>query len=630
MDTSPPLLHRLTVYGNLTFLDNADKELKVENMVVHGHFGIGTKAAPFKHRATISVYGNRTTGSLVVSNNYHLGNKAIANFGSIHLYGRAPNMTHAKLGATTAAGDTDLRMATPVDWKTGDRIVVTGTEHGDNEATTTTGSFSGTSFTIEAAPDEYTSASEEFTITAVSADGLVVSLDKPVAKRHFAGMIDVGPGRDGVSQTVQLRASVGHLSRGIVVQGVVEPGCTNAQYRANQQAYADNCQGQGLVHHVCKERGHVPVSCSKDKGYGLTIMVGDLRYSDGSSRAGTITAEGVEFVNLGKLNTTHKGFSIHYQGEYAASTTPNVVDRCVFRHSWHDGITTARVSGLRLTRNVIHRTLGHGINIGEEFLDWGKDNKPFRSRRRTGLLRQDVPAGDGHTVNLNLVVDSFKRRMLHGSPNWLSGIMARQEMASFKGNVVSGSYWAGITVRTQDAPFATTHTIDNNEAFANKYGAILRSSHHAKEMEFYGFKGWANSRGGIVGFDERSHLTIRKAVLADNHFGFGLSFVEEREERWYEQNQRARVMDSVIMGVSAATDTSGACPDHRIGLMLPRWSNQVRCEALFGPCRGCSIVNNVMDQRYGNFPTGNVRAFHVSDTTFACVTVGVLFFEIGV
>ena len=216
------------------------------------------------------------------------------------------------------------------------------------------------------------------------------------------------------------------------------------------------------------------------------------------------------------------GFLIHYQQSVCDKSDPpvcrthdkalirNTIDRCVFRQSWNDGITTARVGTVQITNNVVHRTLGHGINVGEEFVGFGKD----RRSRRAEALQRPVPPGDDHTIDNNLVSDSFKRRMIDGAPRWLSGMMMRQTMASFKGNVVSGSYWAGITIRTQDEPNAVTHTIENNEAYNNKYGVIIRNGHHVKPMEFYDFKGWANWRGGVLGFDEATTLTLKKNVLA--------------------------------------------------------------------------------------------------------------------
>lgn len=38
---------------------------------------------------------------------------------------------------------------------------------------------------------------------------------------------------------------------------------------------------------------------------------------------------------------------------------------------------------------------------------------------------------------------------------------------------------------------------------------------------------------------------------------------------------------------------------------------------MFGACRECAVTGNKLDGRYANFPTGNVRSFYVSGSTFA-------------
>ena len=786
LDVDPPLLHKVTVYGKLSFLDDHDRELQFENMVVQGNFSIGTKETPFKHKATISVHGNRSTASLVVSDQHHLSNKAIANFGEIQWHGRTPNVAHAKLERTAEIGDTQLYMDSAVDWLVEDTIVITSTDYSSNMPTTQTGTYTGNTFEVLPGPDELTSMSEEVVITNVSADGRLVSINRPVSHRHFAGEISVGfdknnvlietsagkesvvvramkiaygpakftgnasnaadiaaytgdrsklhgwyglervalvdatgidtcnraalpvgtysarslqivvayesancnaetqsanllaAGADGLvlvddtnvnnlisekgmqlptmvvgfgdgtrmlewikagppgavtlrAKPMVLKASVGNLNRGVVVRGIVQEACTAAEHSANLKTYTNNCQERNMPHHVCKDNGFVPHDCYYMKGYGLTITTGELNwgskdaYTDAQTsgvatrpaKVGQIFAKGVEFVNTGKLSMKHHGFVINYWNEYGKDQADNVIDHCVWRNSWQDGIVSARANELTVTNNVIHRTLGIGISTGDDFVNWGAGGK--RSRKSMQLAGE-VPWGGKHTINGNLVSDSFHYPFQRPG-YWHSGIMLRQSLASFKGNVAAGSHHGGITLQLQDKANEVNHTIDNNEAYANKYGMIVKV-HRAGMHELYGFKAWKNERNGVVSFQEPGSYQLRKNILADNKYGAGVGFLGDKKT--------FRVIDSVVVGVSAATDTSKTCPAHRIGIMLPRYGKTTQCEGVFGPCKECNLLNNAMDERFSNTRASMQEHFFAMDSTFAHFGTGTCKDAVGI
>ena len=65
MDINPPPLSSVRVSGRLEFLDNMDRTLDFETMVVWGEFFIGTEEQPFQHEATLTVHGNLTSETLV-------------------------------------------------------------------------------------------------------------------------------------------------------------------------------------------------------------------------------------------------------------------------------------------------------------------------------------------------------------------------------------------------------------------------------------------------------------------------------------------------------------------------------------------------------------------------------------
>ena len=569
MDVNPPLLHKITVYGQLSFLDDADRELKFENLAVQGNFTIGERDTPFQHEATLSVHGNRSTSTMVVSDSVSLGAKSIANFGEISWHGRSPAVQHTKLAKSMRPGDDRLFTMEPVDWEIGDPIVVTGTDYDSNAwGNTETGTYSGSKFVRLPGVDEVTSTSEEFVVASVASDKLSVGLDRPAKNSHFAGEIDVGFQKDKIllkasngerrvfaaqsitygaaalgqdpnaylgdrevdhgwnylsmgSQVVfqenackalprntyskndyvivmvrvhrkctprtqamvldaagakgmllvadssvrdiyaaklkypfdeknqkiptvvlsdlgsttvlgwlqqghtvslnrdpvVLRASVGNLKRGIVVQGMVDEACTKAEHTANTASYASNCQERNLPHHLCEKQGFVPHKCYYMKGYGAHMVTGEIMYGSKDEyddalaaglevrppKVGRIWATGVNFVNFGKLATTHRGFLINYVNDH--SGIENVIDKCVFRHNWQDGIVTGRASGVQITRNIFHRTLGVSVSIGDEYVNYGHENGA--RGRRSMKVQGVVPKGDSHVIDDNLVLDAF-------------------------------------------------------------------------------------------------------------------------------------------------------------------------------------------------------------------------------
>ena len=59
-------------------------------------------------------------------------------------------------------------------------------------------------------------------------------------------------------------------------------------------------------------------------------------------------------------------------------TLTNVVDKCVFVKSWHEGVTIGRAIGVRLTDNIVYQTQGLGISVGDRFLNWALTKRRAR------------------------------------------------------------------------------------------------------------------------------------------------------------------------------------------------------------------------------------------------------------
>jgi hypothetical protein len=189
LDVSPPELVLLTIQGNLKFAqDVGDLALNCSYIVLqYGRLFVGTADEPFEtYNAVITLVGSRDSYELPV-----YGAKTIAvRTAELYLHGRH-RVSWTKLAETATVGNTTLVLRDDTDWEVGDHIFVSSTEHQMLQA-------------------------EECYIIAVSSDGRVVEIDKPLIYEHWgAGWIS----EDGLYDMDGYRASVGLLTRNVVVQG---------------------------------------------------------------------------------------------------------------------------------------------------------------------------------------------------------------------------------------------------------------------------------------------------------------------------------------------------------------------------------------------------------------------------
>src|SRR6516165_3649239 len=124
--------------GALTFADTHDENLLVETIYVTptGSFDIGTAANPFVHHATVTFADNGPVDLTIDPNQVGRGLVSKGHFG---VYGQQI-VTFAATSRNPMAGDTGLWFSTPIDWRVGDRILITGTvpdAHQDEEVTIT-------------------------------------------------------------------------------------------------------------------------------------------------------------------------------------------------------------------------------------------------------------------------------------------------------------------------------------------------------------------------------------------------------------------------------------------------------------------------------------------------------------
>ncbi len=124
LDITTPVLHTLTVEGELLAAQQLDVGIQVNTMHVRGataRFAIGCASQRYLRRATLTFFGSNRLLSLS-----GMGNKGLVVFGGarLHLFG-ADRLSWTKLAANVAAGATAINVVdTPSGWRAGDQLII--------------------------------------------------------------------------------------------------------------------------------------------------------------------------------------------------------------------------------------------------------------------------------------------------------------------------------------------------------------------------------------------------------------------------------------------------------------------------------------------------------------------------
>lgn len=182
LDVTPPELGRLTISGTLTVAADKDVDLSAHEVIVAGTFKVGTEAAPYARRFTLTLVGSDPGNASA-----EVGTKVLAVLpgGTLDLHGES-RVSWTRLAATAAPGATTLQFVDPVDWRTGDRIVIASTDFDPAEA-------------------------EEAVLS--NAAGTTAMLQTALRNEHW-GTLQTFAGK-----TLDERAEVGLLTHNITIQG---------------------------------------------------------------------------------------------------------------------------------------------------------------------------------------------------------------------------------------------------------------------------------------------------------------------------------------------------------------------------------------------------------------------------
>uniref|UniRef100_A0A3Q3X6F5 Uncharacterized protein n=1 Tax=Mola mola TaxID=94237 RepID=A0A3Q3X6F5_MOLML len=308
LDSNTPPLNKLTVVGVLEIPDTmnslsnrpARAASEYSTVVVDavyisiqqgGRLIAGGDNEPFRGQLHIKLRGTHNTQDWPLPNGPNQGSKVLV-FGTLELYGKPHNVYHTKLAATAAAGTDTLTLAQSVDWQVHDQVAISTSSYNTWET-------------------------EKRWITAVSADGHVLTLDQPLNHTHIETH-----SVPGTTFSYTLAADVALLTRNIKITGEEYPEMMQESFGARLLVGTFSWGG---VNYKKAQIRNVEFFRSGQEGW---IDDNDPRYS-------------VAFLNLGEV----KQEDTYIQG-------------CAFHDGFSPAIGVFGTEGLSVDDNIVHHTVG--------------------------------------------------------------------------------------------------------------------------------------------------------------------------------------------------------------------------------------------------------------------------------
>jgi hypothetical protein len=199
---STPILSAVLVEGSLIFPPSSDpnhqRNFDARYILVrNGYMEVGTGQFPYTSKLTITMHSDKYSPEIPI-----YGNKVIGvRDGVLDMHGAPRDPVWTDLDSTVLPGSNSITIIRAVDWKVGEKIVIASTSYDSSEA-------------------------EERAIIAIdrtNPNKPVLTLDKPLEFKHFAGIQTFGSAGD----FIEMRAEVGLLSRNVVFRGDPETSALN-------------------------------------------------------------------------------------------------------------------------------------------------------------------------------------------------------------------------------------------------------------------------------------------------------------------------------------------------------------------------------------------------------------------
>ena len=300
VDTVLPKMKYLEIAGIIELDNGRDHYLEANIIFINGgQLIVGWENDPILTNVTISITGKKADAvDYLLPNKFTtIAFKSIGVFGGLDIHGQPRNVCWTTLNKTAYAGQSQLVLKEPVDWKVNEQIVV---------STTT---FIATD-------------TEVFTIVNVSPDRLTLTLDSALQYDHLSF----------VENSVTIAAAVGLLSRNVKIIGAEYPEQESDLYGFSILVTDySNFDDNGILMYF--------------KGYARLSNV--EFYHPGKFFRGTSddSTYGIIMSNLGDYNYSR----------------PTYVRSCAFHHGFTAAIGIFGSNSIPIENNVIYRTLDFAI-----------------------------------------------------------------------------------------------------------------------------------------------------------------------------------------------------------------------------------------------------------------------------
>ncbi|CAF0819146.1 unnamed protein product [Rotaria sp. Silwood1] len=556
-DTTTPILKAIVIdNASLIFDDNQDVALNVEYILVvnGGRLQIGTESNPFQHKAIITMYGHLRSIELPI-----FGAKVLAlREGIVDMHGTNVVRTWARLASTATAGSTQITLLQTVDWPVGSQIVIA-----------TTGDYLSQG------------QSETRTITAVSSNGLTLTLNSALLYDHLGVTQNVG------STPVEIRAEVGLLSHNVVFQG-----STTSTWNTTIKACPAGFNPGEFAVQTCF-LGRYGEEMGSDQ-FGATIMASaSMDSSDGVQRV-ILRLSNIEVFNGGQAFRLGR-YPVHFHMN--GNMSSSYIKSSAIHQTFNRAVNIHASHYVTVENNVIFNIMGGAMFLedGVEIGNILRGNLAVFVRTSSSLLNEDVTPAAFWVTNPNNIVEhnavaggthfGYWYRMLR-TPDGPSFAMYpnycpfRQQFGRFFNNSVHSVGRFGVWIFPEYSP--TVAGSCTNDA---PYQPI-----------FDGLVSWKNNRG--MEWVMSSTIQIRNSIVFDNHdtgircvtaINHQATNLPNLRSTFYNENNGSSVINSIIIG---DTGVSGSPVVPGEGGLVVMWDRGLR-------------VRNVT---FINFPSPNTQA----------------------
>ncbi|XP_069478237.1 fibrocystin-L-like [Ambystoma mexicanum] len=511
LDVNTPVLKMLLIQGGTLVFDEADIELQSEYILITdgGVLQIGTSAAPFQHKAIITLHGNLRSPELPL-----YGAKTLAvREGILELHGLPIPVTWTRLAETAEAGASTIILENAVTWKSGDEIVIAST--GDRKSQM---------------------QNEKMTISSISLDGRNLTLTQPLKYNHLGVTVTLPNGH-----IFEGKAEVGLLTRNILIRG-----SDNVEWHDVIPACPDGFDPGEFAVQTCFQ-GRYGEEIGSDQ-FGACIM---FHAPMPNAQLATGRFEYVEISHAGQaFRLGRHPINWDMTGDLQFTS---YVRGCAIHESYNRAIVIKSTHHLLVENNVVYDIMGGALFL-EDGVEHGnilQYNLAVFVKQSTSLLNDDItPAAywitnPNNTVRHNAAAGGthfgfwYKMYKQQDMPSYDSNICPeRTPLGEFNNNTVHSQGWMGLLIsenyypvqgrscygNPQPAIFQalTTWNCERGAEWLNG-GALQFHQFVMVNNEVFGIHTRNVLRSGIGGWGETQGAVIKNATIVGHLDVLGLN-----------------------------------------------------------------------------------------------------------